>query len=70
MVWSLSKKDGVHVQRMLEMSKCLHVYIGGNLKQNVWKKQREIDLTYDHDLTNYNANHIYCRRPGPGHLLN
>ena len=21
-------------------------------------------------VVNYSANHVYCRRPGPGHLLN
>ena len=42
---------GVHVQRMLKMSRGL--YTGGNLKQNTWKKRRKTgDLICDHDLTN------------------
>ena len=46
------KRLGVHVQRMLKMSKGL--YSGGNLKQNTWKKKRRKiwDLICDHDLTN------------------
>ena len=32
----VEKGLGVHVQCMLEMSRVL--YIGGNFKQNVWKK--------------------------------
>ena len=43
---------GVHVQRMLKMSKGL--YTGGNFKQNTLKKRRKIGhLICDHDLTNY-----------------
>ena len=41
---------GVHVQRMLEMSRGL--YTGGNFKENTCKKRRKIgELICDHDLT-------------------
>ena len=41
---------GVHVQRMLKMSRGL--YTGGNFKQNTWKKRRKIGaLICDHNLT-------------------
>ena len=47
----VEKGFGVHVQRMLKMSRGL--YTGGNFKQNTWKKRRKIrDLICDHDLTN------------------
>ena len=47
----VKKGLGVHVQRMLKMSRGL--YTGGNFKQNTWKKRRKIgDLICDHDLTN------------------
>ena len=47
----VKKGIGVHVQHMLEMSRCL--YTGGNFKQNVWKNRMEIwDLIKDYDLTN------------------
>ena len=35
----VEKGLGVHVQRMLKMSRGLHT--GGNLKQNTWKKTKE-----------------------------
>ena len=35
----VEKGLGVHVQRMLKMSRGLH--IGGNFKQNTWKKAKE-----------------------------
>ena len=49
---SVKKGLGVHVQRMLKMSRGL--YTGGNLKQNTWKKKRRKigDLICDPDLTN------------------
>ena len=47
----VEKGLGVHVQRMLKMSRGL--YPGGNFKQNTWKKRRKIgDLICDLDLTN------------------
>ena len=47
----VEKGLGVHVQRMLRMSRGL--YTGGNFKQNTWKKRRKIeDLICNHDLTN------------------
>ena len=47
----VEKGHGVHVQRMLKMSRGL--YTGGNFKQNTWKKRRKVeDLIFDHDLTN------------------
>ena len=47
----VKKGPGVHVQRMLKLSRGL--YTGGNFKQNTWKKRRKIgDLICDHDLTN------------------
>ena len=47
----VEKRLGVHVQRMLKMSRGL--YTGGNCKQNTWKKRRKIgDLIWDHDLAN------------------
>ena len=47
----VEKGFGVHVQRMLKMSRGL--YTGGYFKQNTWKKRRKIrDLICDHDLTN------------------
>ena len=46
----VEKGLGVHVQRMLKMSRGL--YTGGNFKQNTWKKRRKIgDLICDLDLT-------------------
>ena len=36
----VEKGLGVHVQRMLRISRCL--YTGGNFKQNTWKRQRKI----------------------------
>ena len=46
----VEKGLGVHVQCMLKMSKGL--YIGGNFKQNTWKKANGIgDLICYHDLT-------------------
>ena len=38
-IFIIEKVRGVHVQRMLEMSRCL--YTGGNLKQNFGKKSIE-----------------------------
>ena len=35
----VEKELGVHVQRMLKMSR--GVYTGGNFKQNTWKKVKE-----------------------------
>ena len=35
----VEKGLGVHVQRMLKMSRGL--YTGGNFKQNTWKKAKE-----------------------------
>ena len=35
----VEKELGVHVQRMLKMSRGL--YTGGNFKQNTWKKAKE-----------------------------
>ena len=35
----VKKGLGVHVQRMLKMSRGL--YTGGNFKQNTWKKAKE-----------------------------
>ena len=35
----VEKELGVHVQRMLKMSRGL--YTGGNCKQNTWKKVKE-----------------------------
>ena len=35
----VEKELGVHVQRMLKMSRGL--YTGGNFKQNTWKKVKE-----------------------------
>ena len=35
----VEKRLGVHVQRMLKMSRGL--YTGGNFKQNTWKKVKE-----------------------------
>ena len=47
----VEKGLGVHVQRMLKMSRGL--YTGGNFKQNTRKKRRKIgDLICDLDLTN------------------
>ena len=47
----VKKGLGVHVQRMLKMSR--GIYTGGNFKQNTWKKRRKIgDLICDHDLRN------------------
>ena len=45
----IEKELGVHVQRMLEMSRCL--YTGGNFKQIGWKNRSEIGdlyIIYDH----------------------
>ena len=45
----VEKGLGVHVQRMLKVSKGL--YTGANFKENTWKKRRKIeDLICDHDL--------------------
>ena len=47
----VEKGLGGHVQPMLKMSRGL--YTGGNFKQILAKKRREIgDLICDHDLTN------------------
>ena len=47
----VEKGLGVHVQRMLKMSRGL--YTGGNFKQNTWKKRRKFgNLICDLDLTN------------------
>ena len=35
---------GVHVQRMLEMSRC--TYTGGNVMQNVWKNRKKVGGPY------------------------
>ena len=35
----VDKKLGVHVQRILKMSR--GIYTGGNFKQNTWKKAKE-----------------------------
>ena len=40
----VEKGLGVHVQRMLKMSRDL--YTGGNFKQNTWKKAKENWETY------------------------
>ena len=47
----VKKGLGVHVQRMLKMSRCL--YTGGIFKQNTLKKAKEKlgTLFCDHDLT-------------------
>ena len=45
----VEKGLGVHVQRMLEMRRCL--YTGGNFLKNVWKNRSEIGdlyIIYDH----------------------
>ena len=52
----------MHVQRMLKRSRGL--YTGGNIKQNNWKKRRQIgDLICDHDLTNqrFGANLLFIK---------
>ena len=47
----VEKGLGVHVQRLLKMSRDL--YTSGNFEQNTWKKRRKIgDLIYDHYLKN------------------
>ena len=47
----VEKGLGVHVQRMLKISRGL--YTGGNFKQNTWNKRRKIeDLICKHYLTN------------------
>ena len=47
----VEKGLGVHVQRMLKMSRGL--YTGGILNKTLGKKRRKIeDLICDHDLTN------------------
>ena len=45
----VKKRLGVHVQRMLEISRCL--YSGGYFKQIIWGKTRR--KRWDHDLTHY-----------------
>ena len=50
-LYFVKKGLGVHVQRMLKMSRGL--YTGGNLSKILGKKRRNIGgLMYDHDLTN------------------
>ena len=47
----VEKDLGVHVQRMLKMSRGL--YTGGNFKQNTWKKVKGNRGPFcDHDSTN------------------
>ena len=40
----VEKGPGLHVQRMLKMSRGL--YTGGNFKQNTWKKAKENSRPY------------------------
>ena len=47
----VKKGLGVHVQRMLKMSRGL--YTGGNLKQKIGKSEGKLwHVICDHDLTN------------------
>ena len=46
--FTVEKVLGVHVKRMLEMSRCL--YMGGNFKQNVVENSLEIWRPYVHTL--------------------
>ena len=58
----VKKGLGVHVQRLLKMSRGL--YTGENFKENTWKKRRKIeDLICDHDLTNkrFGANLFFIK---------